>query len=80
MNNFSYQHINKKTKNIRDDPIMMHISPRRTHMSIGPGDQSEEVRPSVTINSRQAEGDTREKNHKSILTFMQKNRTPWNKQ
>ena len=37
------------------------IRPRQTHMSIGPGDRSEEVRPSVTIDRRQIEGNTRER-------------------
>ena len=58
----------------------MHTSPRQTHTSIGPGNQSEEVRPLVTINRHQAEGDTREKSCKGILTFTQKPRTPRNKQ
>ena len=35
--------------------------PRWTHTSIGPGDQSEEACPSVTINRCQTEGDPRER-------------------
>ena len=58
----------------------MHISPRQTHTSIGPGDQSEEARPSVMIDRCQAESDTREKSCKGILTFTQKPQTPRNKQ
>ena len=46
---------------------MTHISPRRTHTSIGPSDQSEEVRPSVMIDRRQNEGDMREKAVKTSL-------------
>ena len=80
MTNFSYQNINKKTKNIRDDPITTHTSPRQTHTSIGPGDQSEEARPLVMIDGHQAEGDTRKKSHRGILTFTQRPRTPQNKQ
>ena len=77
---FSHQHINKKTKNTRDDPITMHTSPRQTHTSIGPSNQSEETRPSVTIDRHQTEGDTREKSCKGTLTFTQKPQTPQNKQ
>ena len=50
------------------------------HTSIGPGDQSEEAHPSMTIDRCQAEGDMREKSCKGILTFTQKPQTPWNKQ
>ena len=51
----------RKLKQIRNDPIMTHITPKQTSMSIGPGDQSEEVCPSVTIDRHQAEGDTRKR-------------------
>ena len=71
---------NKKTKNIRDDPITTHTSPRWTHTIIGPSDQSEEAHPSVTIDRRQTEGNMREKSCKGILTFTQKPWTRWNKQ
>ena len=45
----------------------MHTSPKWTHTSIGPGDQSEEVHPSVTIDRRQTKGNTREKAVKASL-------------
>ena len=45
----------------------MHTSPKWTHMSIGPSNQSEEARPSVTIDRRQTKGNTREKAVKASL-------------
>ena len=46
---------------------MTHTSPEWTHTSIGPGNQSEEACPSVTIDRRQNEGNTREKAVKTSL-------------
>ena len=44
----------KTVKQIRNDPITMHITPKWTSTSIGPGDQSEEACPSVTTDRHQA--------------------------
>ena len=54
----------RKLKQIRNDPITTHITPKRTSTSIGLGNQSEEACPSVMIDRHQAEGDTTEKNRR----------------
>ena len=70
----------RKLKQIRNNPIMTHITPKRTSMSIGPSDQSEEACPLVTIDRHQAEGDTMEKNCRDTLTSMHRPKIPQNKQ
>ena len=70
----------RKLKQIRNDPITTHITPKRTSTSIGPGDQSEEACPSVTIDRHQAESDTTEKNCRDTLTSTHRPKIPRNKQ
>ena len=45
----------------------MHTSPKQTHTSIGPGNQSEEACPSMMIDRCQTKGDMREKAVKAPL-------------
>ena len=59
---------------------MMHITPRQTSTSIGPGNQSEEACPLVMIDRHQAEGNMTEKNRRDGLTSTHRPKIPWNKQ
>ena len=70
----------RELKQIRNDTITTHITPKRTSMSIGPGNQSEEACPSVMTDRHQAEGDMTEKNHRDTLTCMHRPKILWNKQ
>ena len=69
----------RKLKQIRNNPITTHITPKWTSTSIGPGNQSEEACPSVTIDRHQVEGDTTEKNHRDTLTSTHRPKIPRNK-
>ena len=55
-------------------------TPKRTSMSIGPSDQSEEACPSVTTDRHQIEGDITEKNRRDGLTSTHRPRITRNKQ
>ena len=70
----------RKLKQIRNNPITTHITPKRTSTSIGPGDQSEEACRSVMIDRHQVEGDTTEKNHRDTLTSTHRPKISQNKQ
>ena len=52
---------------------------QQTFMNIGPGDQSEEVHPSMMIDRRQTKDNMR-KSCKVLWHFTQRTQTPWNKQ
>ena len=70
----------RELKQIRNDTITTHITPKQTFMGIGPSNQSEEACPSVTTNRHQAEGDMTEKNCRDTLTCTHRPKIPWNKQ